>query len=118
MSRWAWAEIDHDAIRRQSGERNGAGDPFREGVRAVTGILGAFKDAIEQTFDDLSTRGGVEGAAFFVQERIGQHRRHFRLYKLRTMVADKRGDAHASGNSTHTLLPFFSARSPRRALSI
>jgi lipopolysaccharide/colanic/teichoic acid biosynthesis glycosyltransferase len=28
------------------------------------------------------------GPAFFIQERIGQHGRHFRLYKLRTMVAN------------------------------
>jgi polyhydroxyalkanoate synthesis regulator phasin len=35
------------------------GDTFREGVRAVTGILGAFKDAIEQTFNELSERGDI-----------------------------------------------------------
>ena len=35
------------------------GDTIREGVRAVTGILGAFKDAIEQTFNDLSARGDI-----------------------------------------------------------
>lgn len=35
------------------------GDAFREGVRAVSGILGAFKDAIEQTFNDLSERGDI-----------------------------------------------------------
>jgi polyhydroxyalkanoate synthesis regulator phasin len=34
-----------------------SGDAFREGVRAVTGILGAFKDAIEQTFSELSDKG-------------------------------------------------------------
>jgi polyhydroxyalkanoate synthesis regulator phasin len=32
-------------------------DPFREGVRAVTGILGALRDAIEQSFDDLKDKG-------------------------------------------------------------
>lgn len=44
------------------GPKRGAGDPgdtFREGVRAVTGILGAFKDAVEQTFNDLSDRGDI-----------------------------------------------------------
>jgi polyhydroxyalkanoate synthesis regulator phasin len=39
--------------------RSDPGDTFREGVRAVTGILGAFKDAIEQTFNDLSDRGDI-----------------------------------------------------------
>ncbi|MCI0435055.1 MAG: hypothetical protein L0271_15655 [Gemmatimonadetes bacterium] len=32
-----------------------AGDGFREGVRSVTGLLGALKDALEATFDDLRT---------------------------------------------------------------
>lgn len=44
------------------GPRRGSSDPgdtIRDGVRAVTGILGAFKDAIEQTFDDLSERGDI-----------------------------------------------------------
>jgi polyhydroxyalkanoate synthesis regulator phasin len=40
-------------------KRSDPGDTFREGVRALTGILGAFKDAIEQTFDDLSKRGDL-----------------------------------------------------------
>jgi polyhydroxyalkanoate synthesis regulator phasin len=39
--------------------RNDPGDSFREGVRAVSGILGAFKDAIEQTFNDLSEKGDI-----------------------------------------------------------
>jgi polyhydroxyalkanoate synthesis regulator phasin len=41
------------------GKRNDPGDTFREGVRAVSGILGAFKDAIEQTFNDLSDSGDI-----------------------------------------------------------
>jgi polyhydroxyalkanoate synthesis regulator phasin len=40
-------------------KRPDPGDTFREGVRAVSGILGAFKDAIEQTFNDLSDRGDI-----------------------------------------------------------
>jgi polyhydroxyalkanoate synthesis regulator phasin len=40
-------------------KRTDPGDTFREGVRAVSGILGAFKDAIEQTFNDLSERGDI-----------------------------------------------------------
>jgi len=41
------------------GKKNDAGDSLREGVRAVTGILGAFKDAIEQTFNDMSEKGDI-----------------------------------------------------------
>ncbi|MEX1182966.1 MAG: hypothetical protein WEF86_07000 [Gemmatimonadota bacterium] len=40
-------------------KRNDPGDMLRDGVRAATGILGAFKDAIEQTFNDLSERGDI-----------------------------------------------------------
>jgi polyhydroxyalkanoate synthesis regulator phasin len=39
--------------------RTDPGDTFREGVRAVTGILGAFKDAFEQTLNELSERGDI-----------------------------------------------------------
>ena len=34
-------------------------DPFREGVRAVTGFLGALKDAIEEQFDELRESGDL-----------------------------------------------------------
>lgn len=37
----------------------GGSDPFRDGVRAVTGILGALKDAIEEQFDDLRAQGDL-----------------------------------------------------------
>ena len=40
-------------------QRREAGDPFREGVRAITGILGALRDAIEETFDDLKQQGEI-----------------------------------------------------------
>jgi polyhydroxyalkanoate synthesis regulator phasin len=40
-------------------KRRDPGDPFREGVRAITGILGALKDAIEETFDDLRQQGDL-----------------------------------------------------------
>jgi polyhydroxyalkanoate synthesis regulator phasin len=44
----------------EEGQKRGdPGDAFREGVRAVSGIIGAFKDAIEQTFKDLSDRGDI-----------------------------------------------------------
>lgn len=39
--------------------RNDPGDMFREGVRAVGGVVGAFREAIEQTFNDLSERGDL-----------------------------------------------------------
>ncbi|NJD11042.1 MAG: hypothetical protein FIB01_11620 [Gemmatimonadetes bacterium] len=35
------------------------GEAFREGVRAVTGILGALRDAVEQTFDELKEKGDL-----------------------------------------------------------
>ncbi|MEO5509226.1 MAG: hypothetical protein ABIV28_09400 [Longimicrobiales bacterium] len=40
-------------------KKRDSGDPFREGVRAVTGILGALRDAIEQTFDDMTEKGDL-----------------------------------------------------------
>ena len=40
-------------------KRTDPGDAFREGVRAVTGILGALRDAVEQTFDDLKQKGDL-----------------------------------------------------------
>jgi polyhydroxyalkanoate synthesis regulator phasin len=39
--------------------RQDPADALRDGVRAVGGILGAFKDAIEQTFNDLSEQGDI-----------------------------------------------------------
>lgn len=40
-------------------DENRRSDPFREGVRAVTGFLGALKDAIEESFDDLREKGDL-----------------------------------------------------------
>jgi polyhydroxyalkanoate synthesis regulator phasin len=40
-------------------KRNDPGDMFRESVRAVGGVIGAFKEAIEQTFNDLSESGDI-----------------------------------------------------------
>jgi polyhydroxyalkanoate synthesis regulator phasin len=45
---------DDDETRREE-----PGDPFREGVRAITGILGALKDAVEETFDELRQQGDL-----------------------------------------------------------
>jgi len=38
-------------------KRKDPGDAVREGVRSVIGILGALKDAIEDTFEELRTGG-------------------------------------------------------------
>jgi polyhydroxyalkanoate synthesis regulator phasin len=35
------------------------GENFREGVRTVAGILGALKDAVEESFDELRARGDL-----------------------------------------------------------
>jgi polyhydroxyalkanoate synthesis regulator phasin len=40
-------------------KRGDAGDTFRDGVRAVTGIIGALKDAVEQTFEDMTAKGDL-----------------------------------------------------------
>jgi polyhydroxyalkanoate synthesis regulator phasin len=38
-------------------KRRDTGDPIRDGVRAITGIVGALRDAIEETFDELRQQG-------------------------------------------------------------
>jgi polyhydroxyalkanoate synthesis regulator phasin len=38
-------------------KRRDPGDAVREGVRSVIGILGALKDAVEETFEELRTGG-------------------------------------------------------------
>jgi polyhydroxyalkanoate synthesis regulator phasin len=42
----------------QPGSR-GPADGFREGVRTVTGVLGALVEALEKTFDDLREGGDL-----------------------------------------------------------
>ncbi|MGQ0561509.1 MAG: hypothetical protein ACT443_06500 [Gemmatimonadota bacterium] len=37
-----------------------AKEGIKEGVRAVTGILAALKDAIEETIDDIKQRGDLD----------------------------------------------------------
>jgi polyhydroxyalkanoate synthesis regulator phasin len=37
-----------------------AKEGIKEGVRAVTGILAALKDAIEETIDDIKERGDLD----------------------------------------------------------
>lgn len=41
----------------QDRQRSGVGDDVREGIRAGIGILGALKDAIEETVQDMLDRG-------------------------------------------------------------
>ena len=55
-------------------KRRPESDPFREGVRAVTGILGALRDAIEGTFDDMSAKGDMspERAKEAAKETMGR----------------------------------------------
>jgi polyhydroxyalkanoate synthesis regulator phasin len=38
-------------------KRKDPGDAVREGIRSMIGILGALKDAVEDTFDELRTGG-------------------------------------------------------------
>jgi polyhydroxyalkanoate synthesis regulator phasin len=38
-------------------EPRDAADGLRDGMRAVVGVLGAFKEAIEQTFEELKQQG-------------------------------------------------------------
>jgi polyhydroxyalkanoate synthesis regulator phasin len=38
-------------------ERPRDGDPLRDGVRSIAGVLGALKEAIEDTFEDLRRSG-------------------------------------------------------------
>jgi lipopolysaccharide/colanic/teichoic acid biosynthesis glycosyltransferase len=50
----------------------------------------------------IAIRLDTPGPAIFIQERIGQHGRHFMLYKLRTMVADAE-ELKASTLDSHTI---------------
>jgi lipopolysaccharide/colanic/teichoic acid biosynthesis glycosyltransferase len=50
----------------------------------------------------LAIRLGTPGPAFFIQERIGRGGRHFRVYKLRTMVANAE-ELKASVLDSHTV---------------
>jgi len=50
----------------------------------------------------IAIRLDTPGPAIFFQERIGQHGRHFTLYKLRTMVADAE-ELKASVLDSHTI---------------
>jgi polyhydroxyalkanoate synthesis regulator phasin len=94
-------------------------DPFREGVRTVTGILGALKEAIEETFDELRERGDIsperakEAARSTMKRAQGQFdemrerldfvtRREFDALRAEVESLRARLDAHeAGGLGTH-----------------
>jgi polyhydroxyalkanoate synthesis regulator phasin len=96
-------------------KRPDAGDSFREGVRAVTGILGALREAIEHSFDDITDRGDMssdkakdaaketmhraEDAMNKVRDRLDFATRK-ELEDLRAEVAElrRRLDAHEGGS--------------------
>ncbi len=50
----------------------------------------------------IAIRVDSPGPALFIQERIGQHGRHFRVYKLRTMVANAE-ELKATTLDSHTV---------------
>ncbi len=50
----------------------------------------------------IAIRMDSPGPALFIQERIGQHGRHFRVYKLRTMVANAE-ELKATTLDSHTV---------------
>ena len=100
-------------------KRTDPGDAFREGLRALTGILGAFKDAIEQTFDDLTKRGDLSperaresasDAMKRVQEAVEDMRgrvdfvtrREFDALKLDVAELRTQVERHAAQGSHHT----------------
>src|SRR5690606_5518443 len=49
-------EADMSSRDRRPGD---LGENLREGVRTVAGILGALKDAVEESFDELRARGDL-----------------------------------------------------------
>lgn len=97
---------------------NDLGDNLREGVRTVAGILGALKDAIEESFDELRQRGDLsperarEAARSTMQraqEEMDSMRERFDFVTRRELDALRaevdalraRLDAHAQGGQHH-----------------
>jgi polyhydroxyalkanoate synthesis regulator phasin len=67
-------------------KRTDPGDAFREGVRAVSGIIGAFKDAIEQTFTELSDQGDMSPERARDAARDAMRRAQDAVEEMRTRV--------------------------------
>jgi polyhydroxyalkanoate synthesis regulator phasin len=67
-------------------KRNDPGDMFRESVRAVGGVLGAFKEAIEQTFNDLSESGDISPERAREAARDAMKRAQDAVEDMRTRV--------------------------------
>jgi polyhydroxyalkanoate synthesis regulator phasin len=67
-------------------KRADPGDAFREGVRAVSGIIGAFKDAIEQTFTELSDQGDMSPERARDAARDAMRRAQEAVEDMRTRV--------------------------------
>jgi polyhydroxyalkanoate synthesis regulator phasin len=67
-------------------KRADPGDAFREGVRAVSGIIGAFKDAIEQTFNELSDQGDMSPERARDAARDAMRRAQEAVEDMRTRV--------------------------------
>ena len=55
-------------------------------------------------FVALAIKIDSSGSVFYLQDRVGQHGRNFRIIKFRTMVAgaDRHGDITSSGDSRIT----------------
>jgi hypothetical protein len=92
----------------------GGSDPFREGVRAVTGLLGALKDALEEQFEDLraqsdlapdKAREAARSTMRKAQETVDEMRdrldfvprREFDALKAEVEALARRLDAHQGG---------------------
>jgi polyhydroxyalkanoate synthesis regulator phasin len=71
----------------EEGQKRGdPGDTLREGVRAISGIIGAFKDAIEETFKDLSDRGDIAPDRARDAARDAMRRAQEAVEEMRTRV--------------------------------
>jgi hypothetical protein len=88
-----------------------AGDAFRDGVRSVTGVLGAMVEALEQTFNDLRegelspdrARDAARSTVQRAQETVEQWRDRFDFVSrkefadLRNEIAELRRAVEALG---------------------
>jgi len=103
-------------------KRTEPGDAFREGVRAVTGVLGALRDAVEQTFEELREKGDLspdrareaaretmrraQEAVEEVRERLEfVPRREFEELKAQVDALRQELDAHLAQGTHHTHEP-------------